>query len=132
MASAQENATTIRRGYELFNTGNMGELQQLFAEDAVWHVGGRNQLSGEKRSRDAVFAYFGQLGELTGGTFRAELHDVIASDEHVVGLHTSTGERQGRRVSEHEALVFHLRDGRVVEVWEHYEDSRTMDEFLGS
>ena len=132
MPSAQENAATVRRGYELFNTGNMAELQQLFAEDAVWHAGGRNQLSGEKRGRDAVLAYFGQLGELTNGTFRAELHDVIASDEHVVGLHTNTAERQGRRLNEHVALVFHMRDGKVVEAWEHYEDSRTMDEFLGS
>ncbi len=132
MPSAQENAATIRRGYEFFNSGNLDELHQLFAEDAVWHVGGRNQLSGEKRGRDAVFAYFGQLGELTSGTFRAELHDVIASEEHVVGLHTATGERQGRRLSEHQALVFHLRDGRVVEAWEHSEDSRRVDEFLGT
>ena len=132
MPSAQENAATVRRGYEFFNTGNLEELQELFAEDAVWHVGGRNQLSGEKRGREAILAYFGQLGELTGGTFRAELHDVIASEEHVVGLHTATGEQQGRRLSEHEALVFHLRDGKVVEAWEHYEDSRRVDEFLGS
>ena len=130
MPSAQENAAIIRRGYELFNSGNLDELHQLFAENAVWHVGGRNALSGEKRGRDAVFAYFGQLAELTGGTFQAELHDVIASEEHVVGLHTNTGERAGRRLNEHEALVFHLRDGKVVEAWEHYEDSRKIDEFL--
>jgi uncharacterized protein len=132
MPSAEENAATVRRGYGFFNTGDMDGLQQLFAEDAVWHVGGRNPLSGEKRGRDAVFGYFGTLAELTNGTFRAELHDVIASDEHVVGLHTATGERQGRRLSEHEALVFHLRDGKVVEAWEHYEDSRAVDDFLGA
>jgi uncharacterized protein len=130
MLGAEENAAIVRRGYEFFNTGNMAELQGLFVEDAIWHVGGRNALSGEKRGRDAVFGYFGQLAELTGGTFRAELHDVVASDEHVVGLHTATGERQGRRLSEHQALVFHLRNGKVAEAWEHSEDSRRVDDFL--
>jgi ketosteroid isomerase-like protein len=130
MASAQENAAPIRRGYELFNSGNLEELTRLFAEDAVWHVGGRGRLSGEKRGRDAAFAYFGQLGELTGGTFRAELHDVVADDEHVVGLHVDTARRGGKTLNLKEVLVFHLRDGRIVEAWEHHEDSQTWDEFF--
>ena len=130
MANAQENAAAVRRGYEAFNRGDMQALADLFAEDAVWHVSGRNRLSGEKRGRDAAFAYFGQLGELSGGTFRAELHDVIANDEHVVGLHTSTGERDGRRLSAHTALVFHMRDGKVAECWEHQEDQAAFDEFV--
>jgi ketosteroid isomerase-like protein len=132
MVSAQDNAAVIRRGYELFNSGNMEGLQGIFLEDAVWHVGGRNQLSGEKRGRDACFQYFGQIGELTNGTFRAEMHDVVAGAEHAVGIHTSTGEREGRRLNEHTVLVFHLRDGKVAEAWEHYEDSRRVDDFFGS
>ena len=64
------------------------------------------------------------------GAFRAELHDVVASGEHVVGLHSSTGQRQGRSLQLHEALVFHLRDGKIVEAWEHYADSQTWDEFF--
>jgi ketosteroid isomerase-like protein len=40
MVNAQESATTIRRGYELFNSGNLEELTQIFAEDVVWHAGG--------------------------------------------------------------------------------------------
>ena len=130
MATAQENAATIRRGYELFNTGNLGELAQIFAEDVSWHTGGRGPLGGDKRGRDATFAYFGQLGELSGGTFRAELHDLVANEEHVVGLHTGTAQREGKSLNLKETLVFHLRDGRIVEVWEQYEDSQTWDEFF--
>jgi ketosteroid isomerase-like protein len=129
LAGRDDNAAVIRRGYELFNTGDMEGLAQIFADDVVWHVGGRGVLSGEKRGRDAAFAYFGQLGELSSGTFRAELPDVVASDEHVVGLHTSTGQRSGRTLNQHEALVFHLRDGKVAEAWEHYEDSQSWDDF---
>lgn len=129
MASAQENAATIRRGYEFFNTGNLEGLTALFHPDVVWHAGGRGRLSGDKRGRDAAFAYFRQLGELSGGTFRAELHDVVANDEHVVGLHTNIGQREGRSLNIKEALVFHLQDGVIVEAWESVEDSQAMDEF---
>jgi ketosteroid isomerase-like protein len=130
MASAQENAATIRRGYELFNSGNLEELRQIFAEDVVWHCAGRGRFGGEKRGRDASFAYFGQLGELTGGSFRAELHDIVANDEHVVGIHASTARREGKGLNLKTALVFHLQDGKVVEAWEHVEDSQTWDEFF--
>ena len=132
MVSVQEKAAIIRRGYEIFNSGNIPGLADIVAEDAVWHAGGRNRLSGEKRGRDAIFAYFGQIGELTGGTYRADLHDVIAGEKHTVGLHTATGERDGRRLSVHAVLVFHLRDGMVVEAWELHDASRAVDEFVGS
>jgi uncharacterized protein len=129
MATAQENAATVRRGYELFNSGNLEELGQIFADDVVWHAGGRGRIGGDKRGREATFAYFGQLGELSGGSFRAELHDIVANDEHVVGLHTNTAQREGKALNVKEALVFHLRDGKVVEAWEHHEDSQAGDEF---
>jgi len=94
MATAQENAAVIRRGYELFNAGNLDGLKDIFTEDTVWHVAGRGRLSGEKRGRDAAFAYFAELGQVSGGTFRAELHDVLASEEHVAGVQASTGRRE--------------------------------------
>jgi ketosteroid isomerase-like protein len=74
MASPQENAATIRRGYELFNSGNLEELAPIFAEDVVWHAGGRGRFSGDKRGRDATFAYFGQLAVVAR---RLRAHDAV-------------------------------------------------------
>ena len=128
--TAQENAVVIRRGYEAFNSGDMATLQEIIAEDAVWHAAGRSRLSGEKRGRDAILAFFGQIAEISGGTFRAELHDVVAGDEHAVGLHTATGQRDGKSLRVRTALVFHLRDGKVSEAWEHAEDTQALDEFV--
>jgi ketosteroid isomerase-like protein len=130
MASAQENAAVVRRGYGFFNSGDLQGLTDVFQEDAVWHVAGRNRLSGEKRGRDAILAYFGQLGELSGGSLRAELHDVLADDDHVVGLHTAIGQREGQSLNLHAVLVFHLRDGKVAEAWEHYGDQQAFDDFI--
>ena len=128
--TAQENAAAVRRGYEAFNSGDLATLRELFTEDAVWHAAGRGPLSGEKRRRDAILAFFGQVAERTGGTFRAELHDVLADDEHAVGMHTTVGQREGRNLQVHTVMVFHLRNGKVSEAWEHSSDTQTVDEFF--
>lgn len=123
------NATIIRRGYTAFNSGDMETLRTLFTEDSVWHVPGRNQLSGDKQGREAVFAYFGKLGELTGGSFKVELHDLLANDEHVVGLQASTGQRNGKTLRDNGALVFRMRNGQVIEGREHTFDQQGSDAF---
>jgi ketosteroid isomerase-like protein len=68
--------------------------------------------------------------ELTAGTFRVEVHGVVADDRHTVGLHLATGEREGRILEDREALVFHIRDGKVVEAWQYIENQYTYDEFF--
>jgi ketosteroid isomerase-like protein len=60
---ADENAATIRRGYEAFNSGDMNTLIELFDEGAVWHTPGRGSLAGDHQGREATFAYFGRLGQ---------------------------------------------------------------------
>jgi len=53
------NAELARRGYEAFGTGDMAVLAELIAENAVWHLGGRNRLSGDYEGRDAIFGLLG-------------------------------------------------------------------------
>jgi uncharacterized protein len=130
MASAEENIATIRRGYDAFNAGDMATLGEVFAEKVVWHNSGRGRFAGETRGRDATFAYFGQIAELTGGNFRAELHDVAASEAHVAGIQTNTGTRNGKSLNLKFVIVFHLEGGKIVEAWENAEDTQTWDEFF--
>ncbi len=117
---AHPNEDVVRRGYEAFSTGDMDTLRTLFTEDAAWHVSGHNQLSGERRGVDAILGYFGELMEVTNGTFRIDsLHDVLANDEHAVGLHVAAGEKDGQTHYFNEVLVIHMRDGKMAEAWEH-------------
>ena len=82
---ADENAATIRRGYEAFNSGDMSTLTEIFDESAVWHATGRSSLADDYQGREATFAYFARLGQDTGGTFQAGLQHLLADDERVVG-----------------------------------------------
>jgi ketosteroid isomerase-like protein len=67
--------------------------------------------------------------ELSGGTFRLEIHDVLANDEHVVILSTAHAERNGKTVANNGVQVAHVRDGRLVESWLHAADQYAVDEF---
>ena len=126
----EENAAVVRRGYAAFNSGDMNTLTELFAESASWHTPGRSSLAGDYQDRDGSFAYFGRLGQETGGTFQAELQHLCADDDGtVVGIHRVSGERDGKHLEVDCCIVFELKDGRITEGREHFNDLYAWDEF---
>jgi uncharacterized protein len=127
---AHPNEELLRQGYEAFGRGDMEWLNEHFADDLVWHVPGQNPFSGDHRGKEAVFSLFAKQMELTGGTLRLEIHDVLANDEHGVALATVTATRGGKSLEDRQAHVFHVRDGKVAEFWNHPGDQQATDEFL--
>lgn len=125
------NVARIRGGYAAFAKGDFATLNDLFAEDLLWHDAGRNQTSGEYRGREAVYGFFGKLMEVTAGTFHIDLHTVLADDEHGVALVVVNASRGGRSVEVNEAHVFHLHDGKVTEFWNASTDMYAYDEVIG-
>ena len=127
---ADENAELIRRGYAAFNAGDMDTLMGLFDENASWHTPGRSPIAGDNVGREAAFAQFGRYGGDTGGTFKAELRELLADDDgRVVGIHHNTAERDGKTLDVDCCLVFQVRDGKVVDGREHFYDLHAWDEF---
>lgn len=126
---ATENAELVRRGYEAFNAGDLATLGELFAEDAVWYAGGSGALSGKKQGRDAILAYFGELGARSQGSFQAMVQDIVGGENHTVGLQQTRAESDGKTLDIATAISFVLRDGKVVEGREFFEDTAKADEF---
>jgi ketosteroid isomerase-like protein len=127
---AHPNEDRMRKGYEAFMAGDMTALDQLLTDDVVWHVPGRHSLAGDYEGKQAVFGFFAKNMEMTGGTFRLELHDILANDEHGVALVVATGEREGNRLEDRQVHVLHVREGKVAEFWAHPGDAYAVDEFL--
>ena len=129
--SASGDADTIRRAYEAFGRGDMDAIRaEAFTADIRWHQGGRSQVSGDYAGIDAVLGYFVKLFELSNGTFRTEVHDVLASDNHVVVLAAFSGQRGQKSVGNgNYCQVFHMRDGRADECWVTPVDAYGVDEF---
>ena len=127
---AHPNADLVREGVAAFQRGDLDALQrQYFAEDIRYHVPGRSPVAGDYEGVAQVLGFFGQLFELSGGTLRVELHDVMATDEHAAALLKIRAERAGKQLEDNTVLTFHIRDGKVAEVWSQQTDLYAVDEF---
>ncbi|MGZ5297614.1 MAG: nuclear transport factor 2 family protein [Actinomycetota bacterium] len=110
------NAEALRKGYAAFAAGDMATVSSLFADGIAWHQAGNGPLSGDSVGKDAVFGVFAKLTELTAGTFRQQIHDLLADDEHAVVLVEQWWEQphpfRGKSVH-----VWHMKDGIANEAW---------------
>ena len=111
------NATAARRAYEAFSTGDVEALRGLWADDIVFHVIGVLDLDGDYVGHDAVFGFFARLAQATGGSFRLDVHAIVADDEHAVTLLHQHAEREGRSFEGQVVHVAHMRDGKTREFW---------------
>jgi uncharacterized protein len=127
--SAQDNGDLIRSGYEAFSKGDMETIANLFAPDIRWSVSGRNVISGTYNGQDETFAFFGKIMELTDGTFAVAVHDLLASDDHVVVLAKESASRNGKSLESDDVHVWHIADGKAVEYWAISKDQHEVDEF---
>jgi uncharacterized protein len=127
---AHPNEELVRSAFDAFAKGDVDTLRESMDQDAVWYVPGRNQLSGDHRGADAILGFFAKTMELSGGTFRMEVHDVVANDDHAVALFGARAEREDRSYENRNVLVIHIRNGKLVETWLLSQDQYAADEFF--
>jgi uncharacterized protein len=123
------NLDLMIRGYAAYTGGDMEAIDELLADDVVWHVAGRSPISGDYRGKQEVFGFFGKLQEMSQGTSVVEVHDLLASDAHGVAIINESATRNGRTLHSQATHVLHLRDGKVTEFWDAHIDQQASDEF---
>ncbi len=127
----QRNIDMTRKGYQAFNEAHLDEAMATIHEEILWHNGGDNPISGDFRGKEAVTEMFARFGQLTEGTYEADIHDVLASADHTVVIGTYTATRHGRTRSARFVDVIHpAPDGRAKEFWRYFEDQAAEDEFF--
>lgn len=95
----------------------MAVLSELMSENCVQHMAGSNPVfAGDHVGRDNVFAMYGRIGEVSGGTFRADLEHVWANDDTAIAIYHATAERDGKRLDMRNALVFAISGSVVTEL----------------
>jgi len=77
--TAQLAVDNARRGYEAFAKGDLEAIKSLVAPGARIHVSGRSAVSGEYSGPDGFLSWLGKVFELSGGTAKADVHDIIAT-----------------------------------------------------
>jgi len=129
IAAATENERRVRQGYAAFVAGDAATLQELFHPGIIWHAQRLGQLGGDHVGWPAVADFFRRSMELTRGTFRADLLEVMSNDNGAAAVVRSSGERDGLRLDDKQVHLFYLENNRVVEVWQFVGDGEAAAKF---
>jgi ketosteroid isomerase-like protein len=126
---ATANGALVRAAYDAFSRGDIPSAMAAMADDIVWHVPGRGPLSRDYRGHAEVLGFFGHFMQLSDGTFQLRVDDVLAKDDRVVVLCTTSAQRGGRRWSSPQVHVWTVKDGKATTFREYAGDEQTEDEF---
>jgi uncharacterized protein len=125
------NATLVREGFAATQRGDTAWMDEHMADDVIWHVGGNSKWAGTYRGKAAVLDLFDRQVKAMGTPPAAEVHDVLANDEHVVALGSASATGpDGSSAQWKYVNVFHIRDGKATEVWGMAENDAAVDPFL--
>ena len=128
---ATENLSRIRNGYDTFNQADIPGLIDLFDEDIVWHFPGSSRLGGDHVGRDATLAVLGAYGAAAGDTLKANVIDIMASEDHVAGVANDTASTGGKTLDVRSTVIFAMRAGKVTEAWHYIDDPAAFNHVLG-
>ena len=117
------NAAKYREVTESFTAGDFAPMMESVADDVEWwYIGGDTPLRGKQA-----------MMEMMGGSdseIRADLHDVIANDEHLVALVNATATRNGKTLKYRTAEIHHIKDGKVTHRWAFSDDTEAIIKFF--
>ena len=125
---SKEDEAVVRRIYELFGSGDIETLVgEMFAPNIVAHVPGK-VVGGDKVGHAGMSQFFATLGS-KADHLELDVHDVTSSDEHVVGVVTHFHRRGDKTLGMPAAHIWHIHDGKAMEMWELVRDTAAWDEF---
>ena len=113
---AHPNEERLRDLYAVFAKGDLPGFLEGCTDDVTFTVPGNTPGSGTFTKATFIDWIVGVLGQ-TGGTFREDVLDVFANDEHGVLLLHHEFDRDGAHREYETAHVVTLRDGRIAS-WE--------------
>jgi len=128
--SAESNAALVRTMIEKFLHGDLAAVGRCFAADAVWELPGRGTLAGEYKGPDAIIGFLARAFELSGGTLRLDVLDVLASDTGAAHVQRVTADNRGRQLDCVEVLAHEIVDGLIIHTY-HRPDAHAIDAFFG-
>jgi len=122
--SEHPNASLYRQMMQRFEAGDAGALEEAVADDVVWwQIGSSEPVRGKT-------ALLQSMQGMEGVDFHVDVHDVLATDDHVVGLVTATVRVGDDQFSYRTAEINHVVDGKVVERWAFSDDTQAIVDFF--
>lgn len=93
------NATRMRETVGAFMAGDMPLLLEGFAPEVLFYAPGDSPAAGTFTGREGIERFFTIMNEVSGGSLRVEVDDVLAGDRFVTIFLRITGQRHGEQMS---------------------------------
>ena len=123
------NAALARTMVDAFQNGDLATVGGCFADDAVWDLPGRSTVAGEYKGPDAIVGFLAKAFELSGGTLRLEVVNILGSDWGAVQVQHVRAAHNGRTLDCVEVLAHQIVDGKIVRTY-HRPDQYAIDAFF--
>ena len=128
-----DNVQIVQGGYADFLSGNIPGVLNRFGDEFMFTVAGAPDIpyAGTKRNREELAKFFQDLGAMLNFT-QFEPREYIANGDRVVALGRYAGTvRQSEHPFDNEwAMVWRIRDGKVVEFQEYSDVSEIRRGFV--
>ncbi|MDQ4142401.1 MAG: nuclear transport factor 2 family protein [Actinomycetota bacterium] len=126
----QANEEFMRETYDLFVKGGVGAIIDRFDDDIAWHIFGRQSpLARDWNGRIGVNEFFRDLVEMSEGTFRLEVQDVVAGDDRGVVFVHESARRNNDSYEMDTVHVCRIKNQKITEYWRYSPDIYRDDEF---
>ncbi len=127
------NARLVRDFYEARERNDRAAIRCILAADVAWHDPYPPPHGGDLKGLETVLReVFDRAGQLTGGSTRLWLEDVLANDARAVALVGWSSTYRGRTMQGRELALYTVRDGRIVEAWFFPFDKEASDAFFSA
>ncbi|MEY2514800.1 MAG: uncharacterized protein QOJ89_2158 [bacterium] len=129
-ATRQSNAEILAGAYQALAAGDVPTVLAALSDRITWRISGRSPLSGRYYGIDEVVGFFQAIGERSNGTFRLEIHEILAgTGDTVAALVTEKAERGGAVLADAAVHVWRFEDGRAVAFQAFTGDEHAQDAF---
>ena len=125
--SSDANLSVLKKAMEAFNSGDLQAGAELLSDDVEWHEIGRAE---PIRGKAALAERYNQP-DAQGWNITADVHDMLANDEHGVALVSATATKpSGESLTYRTAEIYHVRDGKITARWAFSDDTETINRFF--
>ena len=118
------NLAVVRKATEAMSSGDMETAARYVADDVVWHEIGSDEPIRGKAQLAARNADFGDA------QIKYDVHDILASDDHVIALGTANVTRAGKSMTYRTAEIYHVNGEQITERWAFSDDTQAIIDFF--
>ncbi len=121
------NTTLLEKIYQDFAKGDLQAVLASCGDQITFQVPGKSRLAGKYTRSNFGTEFVMKLQEFSGGTFKLEVHDILAGDLHATVLATERLVREGKTIEMRTVHVWRFDAGKPIAWYEYPRDLYQFD-----